>query len=250
MRNRIISAACTAGESERCVDFRKQKCSHWLEGPASCSVSSVFQACELEEPTDEQQETVTHGDTSTDQHIEDRGIEEEILGPFRTWHIIFTSMFIVITIIVVICCCHSFRIPRTRQEIEDNFQKRVINRNYLRLLERNPDSVVKKTPAKVSTTQSSRQLQLNKEGRSDPPKPISGNHASSRDPNRPVKSNKPRVMSATSIQEEGDDPAAEVRPYSPLAAAKAARLGAATPLALNPRDILALMARRREDGDT
>ncbi|KAK3790513.1 hypothetical protein RRG08_060562 [Elysia crispata] len=188
------------------------------------------------------QEIVTEGDISTPLHT-DRGIEEEIVGPFRIWHIIFLAILICITIIVVICWCHPVRIPRTRQEIEENYKKRVINRNYLRLLERNPDKVVKKTPARVSATESSRQPRPVRTAQipsaktnADPPAA-----RKAKDPARLPKPSKTREV-------EEDDPDSDVKPYRPVAAAKAARLGAPTPLALNPRDLLALMAKRREDG--
>ncbi|RUS69852.1 hypothetical protein EGW08_022382 [Elysia chlorotica] len=190
-------------------------------------------------------EVITESDVSTPLHT-DRGIEEEIVGPFRTWHIIFIAILACVTIIVVICWCHPVRVPRTRQEIEENYKKRVINRNYLRLLERNPDKVVKNTPARVSATESSRQPRRTAgpaQGAATSARVGAGPPVARkiREPVRPPKASKPRGV------EEDDDADSEARPYRPVAAAKAARLGAPTPLALNPRDLLALVAKRRED---
>ncbi|CAG5116744.1 unnamed protein product, partial [Candidula unifasciata] len=73
-----------------------------------------------------------------------RGIETEVLGPLRIWHIIGISLTILSSAVFMLCCCCNFRVPRTRQQIEENYLKRKINKRYLHLLERNPEKLITK----------------------------------------------------------------------------------------------------------
>lgn len=46
----------------------------------------------------------------------------------------------------IVCCCCDFRIPRTRQEIEESYKKRVDNSNYIKYLDQLPQNVLKNRP--------------------------------------------------------------------------------------------------------
>ncbi|XP_046550846.1 uncharacterized protein LOC124260566 [Haliotis rubra] len=49
-------------------------------------------------------------------------------------------------ITTIVCCCCDFRIPRTRQEIEESYKKRVDNSNYIKYLDHLPENVLKNRP--------------------------------------------------------------------------------------------------------
>ncbi|KAK6166450.1 hypothetical protein SNE40_023138 [Patella caerulea] len=70
-------------------------------------------------------------------------IESVVLGPLRVWHIVFIVCTVLIVIMVIVCCCFDFRIPRTRQEIEESYNKRLANAKYLNYLEKSPPGLVK-----------------------------------------------------------------------------------------------------------
>ncbi|KAK7485911.1 hypothetical protein BaRGS_00022906 [Batillaria attramentaria] len=78
------------------------------------------------------------------------GVEEERCRfPPSSADLILLAIPIVVTIV---CCCVDFRIPRTRQEIDEAYKKRRMNEKYLYQLERTPDVVLRQNA-------SSRQLQ-------------------------------------------------------------------------------------------
>ena len=49
---------------------------------------------------------------------------------FKVWHILFLGFGAVTGFIIMICCCFRFRIPRTKQEIEADFQRRKIAKKF------------------------------------------------------------------------------------------------------------------------
>uniref|UniRef100_A0A1A9WME7 Transmembrane inner ear expressed protein n=1 Tax=Glossina brevipalpis TaxID=37001 RepID=A0A1A9WME7_9MUSC len=49
-------------------------------------------------------------------------LETVTIGGFRVWHIIAFCLGILLSIIIMVCCCIRFRIPRTKQEIEADYQ--------------------------------------------------------------------------------------------------------------------------------
>ncbi|XP_055681806.1 uncharacterized protein LOC129789182 [Lutzomyia longipalpis] len=57
-------------------------------------------------------------------------LEDEALGGFRVWHLIFLSASGALSLIIVLCCCFRFRIPRTKQDIEADYQRRKIARKF------------------------------------------------------------------------------------------------------------------------
>ncbi|ESO98135.1 hypothetical protein LOTGIDRAFT_174311 [Lottia gigantea] len=76
-------------------------------------------------------------------------VETEVLGPLRVWHLVFIVGTVLIIVMVIVCCCFDFRMPRTRQEIEESYKKRLVNAKYLDYLEKLPEGVPKNNiPAK------------------------------------------------------------------------------------------------------
>ncbi|KOB63302.1 Transmembrane inner ear expressed protein, partial [Operophtera brumata] len=62
-------------------------------------------------------------------------LERPIVGEIRLWQIMFLCMAGVTTLIVMVCCCFRFRIPRTKQQIEADYQRRKITCKFRRQLE-------------------------------------------------------------------------------------------------------------------
>ncbi|XP_073827104.1 uncharacterized protein isoform X1 [Musca autumnalis] len=57
-------------------------------------------------------------------------LERTTIGGFRVWHIIAICLGIVMSIIIMVCCCVRFRIPRTKQEIEADYQRKQITKKF------------------------------------------------------------------------------------------------------------------------
>ncbi|KAL9924142.1 transmembrane inner ear expressed protein [Glossina fuscipes] len=57
-------------------------------------------------------------------------LETVTIGGFRVWHIIAFCLGIVLSIIIMVCCCIRFRIPRTKQEIEADYQRKQITKKF------------------------------------------------------------------------------------------------------------------------
>lgn len=57
-------------------------------------------------------------------------LEDIAFGSFRYWHVIFLSFGVILALTIMICCCFRFRIPRTKQEIEADYQRRKIARKF------------------------------------------------------------------------------------------------------------------------
>ncbi|KAL8620331.1 hypothetical protein ACOMHN_043851 [Nucella lapillus] len=71
------------------------------------------------------------------------GVEEEVLGPLRVWHIVFIVGVVISIAVTICCCCVEWRLPRTRQEIEETYRRRQLNQKYLHQLERTPDFILR-----------------------------------------------------------------------------------------------------------
>lgn len=54
-------------------------------------------------------------------------MEYVVIGPFRIWHIGGMVIGLIMAIIICVCCCKDIRIPRTKQEIEANHQRRKLH---------------------------------------------------------------------------------------------------------------------------
>ncbi|KAG4073574.1 hypothetical protein HA402_000798 [Bradysia odoriphaga] len=52
------------------------------------------------------------------------------LWDLKVWHLIFICFSGVASVTIMLCCCIRFRIPRTKQEIEADFQRRKIAKKF------------------------------------------------------------------------------------------------------------------------
>ena len=57
-------------------------------------------------------------------------IEDTIVAGFRVWQLAGLIISVLIAITVGLCCCIKFRIPRTKQEIEADWIRKKITRNF------------------------------------------------------------------------------------------------------------------------
>ncbi|KAH8305392.1 hypothetical protein KR018_001336 [Drosophila ironensis] len=74
-------------------------------------------------------------------------LEKEAIAGFRVWHIIAAVLGILVGIskcypkppnsyltpllvVIMVCCCIRFRIPRTKQEIEADYQRKQITKKF------------------------------------------------------------------------------------------------------------------------
>ncbi|CAB3230726.1 unnamed protein product [Arctia plantaginis] len=66
---------------------------------------------------------------------EPQWLESKVIGNLRVWQIMFLCFASITTIIVMVCCCFRFRIPRTKQQIEADYQRRKITNKFRAELE-------------------------------------------------------------------------------------------------------------------
>ncbi|XP_035728899.1 transmembrane inner ear expressed protein-like isoform X1 [Vespa mandarinia] len=57
-------------------------------------------------------------------------LEDETLAGFRVWQLAGIILSILLSIIIGLCCCIRFRIPRTKQEIEADYIRKKITKNF------------------------------------------------------------------------------------------------------------------------
>ncbi|XP_028159768.1 uncharacterized protein LOC114352377 [Ostrinia furnacalis] len=62
-------------------------------------------------------------------------LEKRITGDLRLWQIMFLCLAGLTCLIVMVCCCFRFRIPRTKQQIEADYQRRKITSKFRQQLE-------------------------------------------------------------------------------------------------------------------
>lgn len=67
-------------------------------------------------------------DNSTENKIE--WLEQEIYSGLKVWQLVGTILIILMTIIIVFCCCVKFRVPRTKQNIEADYVRKRITKNF------------------------------------------------------------------------------------------------------------------------
>ncbi|XP_002090808.2 uncharacterized protein LOC6529841 [Drosophila yakuba] len=57
-------------------------------------------------------------------------LESVVIAGFRVWHIIAAVLGVLLLIMIMVCCCIRFRIPRTKQEIEADYQRKQITKKF------------------------------------------------------------------------------------------------------------------------
>ncbi|CAH0755926.1 unnamed protein product [Diatraea saccharalis] len=67
-------------------------------------------------------------------------LERIVVGELRLWQIMFLCLAGITSIIIMVCCCFRFRIPRTKQQIEADYQRRKITSKFRQQLETIQDS--------------------------------------------------------------------------------------------------------------
>ncbi|XP_054744575.1 transmembrane inner ear expressed protein isoform X1 [Anastrepha obliqua] len=67
---------------------------------------------------------------SAEEESETAWLETVTIGGFRAWHIIAICLGISLSILIMVCCCIRFRIPRTKQEIEADYQRKQITKKF------------------------------------------------------------------------------------------------------------------------
>ncbi|CAK1587136.1 unnamed protein product [Parnassius mnemosyne] len=67
-------------------------------------------------------------------------LERTVIGELRVWQILFLCLGGITSLIVMLCCCFRFRIPRTKQQIEADYQRRKITSKFRQQLETIQDS--------------------------------------------------------------------------------------------------------------
>ncbi|XP_075980306.1 uncharacterized protein LOC142979334 [Anticarsia gemmatalis] len=62
-------------------------------------------------------------------------LESTVTGGLRVWQITLLCLAGITALIVMVCCCFRFRIPRTKQQIEADYQRRKITTKFRAELE-------------------------------------------------------------------------------------------------------------------
>lgn len=61
-------------------------------------------------------------------------LEIEVIDEFKIWHLLFMALACAITLSVLACCIMKCRIPRTKQEIEADYKRRLLTRRFRSML--------------------------------------------------------------------------------------------------------------------
>ncbi|XP_032688117.1 uncharacterized protein LOC116852160 [Odontomachus brunneus] len=61
-------------------------------------------------------------------------LENEAFPGFRVWQLAGIVLSVLLSIVIGLCCCIRFRVPRTKQEIEADYIRKRITRNFRREL--------------------------------------------------------------------------------------------------------------------
>ncbi|XP_003707040.3 uncharacterized protein LOC100880951 [Megachile rotundata] len=57
-------------------------------------------------------------------------LEDEALPGFRVWQLAGIILSILLSVLIGLCCCFRFRVPRTKQEIEADYIRKKITKNF------------------------------------------------------------------------------------------------------------------------
>ncbi|RWS26572.1 hypothetical protein B4U80_04946 [Leptotrombidium deliense] len=64
--------------------------------------------------------------------------EKTLIGDFKVWQLAFMAVAAFLILIIVLCCLFRCRIPRTKQEIEADFKRRRITKQFRKHLNKLP----------------------------------------------------------------------------------------------------------------
>ncbi|XP_063982486.1 transmembrane inner ear expressed protein [Diachasmimorpha longicaudata] len=64
----------------------------------------------------------------------EKWLEDEALGGFRVWQLAAVVILIILTVVIGLCCCIRFRVPRTKQNIEADYVRKKLTKNFRREL--------------------------------------------------------------------------------------------------------------------
>ncbi|XP_076348379.1 uncharacterized protein LOC143246021 [Tachypleus tridentatus] len=68
--------------------------------------------------------------SSTEPYSTPDWLETDVVAGFRIWQLLFLSIGGFIVLVVLLCCVVKIRIPRTKQEIEIDYQRKWLTRNF------------------------------------------------------------------------------------------------------------------------
>ncbi|XP_035443673.1 uncharacterized protein LOC118271661 [Spodoptera frugiperda] len=91
-------------------------------------------------------------------------LERNVVGDLRLWQIMFLCLASVASLIVIVCCCFRFRIPRTKQQIEADYQRRKITNKFRAKLETIQDAKMDAMSLKDALDILHEQTAINMEG--------------------------------------------------------------------------------------
>ncbi|XP_058056867.1 transmembrane inner ear expressed protein [Anopheles bellator] len=64
------------------------------------------------------------------EHKAEAFLETETSFGMRVWHLLFLCCGSVLGVVIMLCCCIRFRIPRTKQDIEADYQRKKLTRKF------------------------------------------------------------------------------------------------------------------------
>ncbi|CAH1639272.1 unnamed protein product [Spodoptera littoralis] len=91
-------------------------------------------------------------------------LERNVVGDLRLWQIMFLCLASVASLIVIVCCCFRFRIPRTKQQIEADYQRRKLTNKFRSKLETIQDAKMDAMSLKDALDILHEQTAINMEG--------------------------------------------------------------------------------------
>ncbi|XP_022258890.1 uncharacterized protein LOC111089920, partial [Limulus polyphemus] len=74
--------------------------------------------------------------SSTESYTTPDWLETDVVAGFRIWQLLFLSIGGLIILVILLCCAIKIRIPRTKQEIEIDYQRKLLTRSFREHLDR------------------------------------------------------------------------------------------------------------------
>ncbi|XP_022237911.1 uncharacterized protein LOC111085081, partial [Limulus polyphemus] len=68
--------------------------------------------------------------SSTESYSTPDWLETDVVAGFRIWQLLFLSIGGFIVLVVFLCCVIKIRIPRTKQEIEVEYQRKLLTHSF------------------------------------------------------------------------------------------------------------------------